>query len=440
MSEKRQQQSDFMIEKIKDRPINKRKLLKRTLVTVTMAIIFGLIACITFLLIEPIFNSLIYPEEQPLYVEFPEDTIEMLPEDMIVEEEKPDIQQEVENVLEEGGQIEEVLSDWVLNKNNYSQLYSAMAEYKDELARSMVSVKGISQDTDVFNEIIYTEAHVSGVIIADNGIELLILADRTPLLEMSSLTVVFCSGQEVSAYVKQFDSKTNLAIFAVPLKDITERTSENMKIAELGSSNAENLVGLPVVAMGSPMGQSGSVGYGIITAGSKMWSVTDANYYLYLTDIYGSAKATGVLFNYDSKVIGIITNGKNEAGMENMLCAIGISELKKTITRMSNAKPEIYMGISGVNVDSEIRRVTGVPMGVYVTNVAMDSPAMLAGIQEGDIITKMDTVHISEMAYYTLALLQHNPGDKVTLVVERLVQDEYKEIIVEVTISEVLFQ
>lgn len=56
---------EFLQEKIKERPINKRKLLKRTLITASMAVLFGLLACLSFLLLEPVLNNWLYPEEEP---------------------------------------------------------------------------------------------------------------------------------------------------------------------------------------------------------------------------------------------------------------------------------------------------------------------------------------------------------------------------------------
>ena len=47
----------FMIEKIKERPVNKKKLLRRTLITASMAVIFGLVACFTFLVLEPVISN-----------------------------------------------------------------------------------------------------------------------------------------------------------------------------------------------------------------------------------------------------------------------------------------------------------------------------------------------------------------------------------------------
>ena len=83
----------FMIEKIKERPVNKKKLLRRTLITASMAVIFGLVACFTFLVLEPVISNWLYPEEEPQVVVFPEDQDEMSPEQMLTE----NMQQENQN-------------------------------------------------------------------------------------------------------------------------------------------------------------------------------------------------------------------------------------------------------------------------------------------------------------------------------------------------------
>ena len=80
------QDSDFITETIRQRPINKKKLLRRTLITAAMAVVFSLVACLTFLLLEPVISNWLYPEEEPEPIEFPEETEEILPEDMIADD------------------------------------------------------------------------------------------------------------------------------------------------------------------------------------------------------------------------------------------------------------------------------------------------------------------------------------------------------------------
>lgn len=67
------QDIEFIKEKVKERPLNRKKLMRRTLLTASMAVIFGLIACFTFLVLEPVFSNLLYPEEEPQQVELKEE-------------------------------------------------------------------------------------------------------------------------------------------------------------------------------------------------------------------------------------------------------------------------------------------------------------------------------------------------------------------------------
>ena len=118
----RNNQNDFMIERIKERPINRKKLLRRTILTASMAVIFGLIACFTFLVLEPVISNWLYPEEEPQIVVLPEDLEEMSPEDMLAENlptESPAPEEEQEGVVLEKEQIDEILSGVVLDRQNY---------------------------------------------------------------------------------------------------------------------------------------------------------------------------------------------------------------------------------------------------------------------------------------------------------------------------------
>lgn len=434
------QQSDFMIEKIKQRPINKRKLIRRTLVTAAMAVIFGLIACFTFLVLEPVLSNWLHPEEPPQVVEFPEDLEEMSPEEMLQNNmhEEGQSEPEPENVALEEEQIQEILSGVTLDMDNYKQLYSAMSMYAQELNRCMVTITGITSNLDWLNNVQESRNQSSGIIIANNGKELLILADYTPLRKAEKLTLTFYNGVQVNAQLKEKDSSTNLAVLSVSLEGLSQEFLENnLKIAKLGSSNLKQLEGMPVVALGSPMGNSGSVGYGMISSTGGQLSVADANYKLLQTNIVGSQNAGGVLFDLQGQVIGIITNNKNSTDMKNLITAYGITDLKKRVEKMSNGEQIAYMGISGINVTKEAHDELQIPYGAYVKEVAMDSPAMLAGVQQGDVITLMDNRTILNFSEYTAILMQLEVGQSIELNVMRQVQDEYKVMTFNIVSSEV---
>ena len=436
-------QSDFMIEKIKERPVNKKKLLRRTVITAAMAVIFGLIACFTFLILEPVISNFLYPEEEPQIVVFPEDQEEMSPEEMLADNMQQENQnnqmnqstEPPESIPLEQEQIQEILSGVKLNLDNYKQLYASLSEYVSELNQYMVTVTGVSSNVDWFNNVQVSKNQASGVIIANNGKELLILVDYTPLQKAESLSLVFYNGVQAEAVVKEQDTTTNLAVLAMDLANLDPVFLENdVKIATLGSSNVNNMVGTPTIALGRPMGTNDSLGYGMITSISSL-SGADTNYKLLQTDITGSQNAGGVLFNLQGQVIGIITNTQGSSDMKNMITAYGITELKKRIEKMSNGEKAAYLGVSGVEVTKEANEQLKVPYGAYLTEVEMNSPAMEAGIQQGDVLVQIDERSILSFNEYIRVLMDKKADDTIEITIMRQAQSEYKEMKFQVTLQ-----
>ena len=190
-----------------------------------------------------------------------------------------------------------------------------------------------------------------------------------------------------------------------------------------------------MIAMGSPMGTSDSIGYGMITAANTLYTV-DRNYKLLLTDIVGSKKANGALFNLKGELIGMIAGSRTNSDMGNVINAYGISELKKVVEKMSNEDKLPYMGISGGDVPLSAYLDLGVPRGAYVKEIDMDSPAMLAGVQRGDIITAVNDNVVTSFSDYSALLMQIEPGQMVNLTVMRQSQAEYKEMNFAIEIEE----
>ena len=413
-------QPDFLRETIKQKPVNKKKLLRRTVITVAMAVVFGLVACFTFLVLEPVISNRLYPEEEPEEVRFPEETPteEMKPEDMIVEENKEETVEIVQAELDDR-QIKELLSQVQFNLNDYQLLYEEMSELAEKVGRSVVTVTSVVSDVDWFNDIYENRASASGIIVANNGKSILILVSAGTLNGADSIIVTFCDQARVSAELVQKDDATQLAILSVPLVDIEEETMDVIDIATLGSSSGVGLLGDPVMALGSPLGTSGSVCYGIVTSVGTVVDQVDSAYKIITTDIYGSRNATGVIVNMRGLVIGIIDNVNTSNDMGNLLTAYGITDLKKTIEKMSNDKERAYLGIHGADVPKEASEDLGIPEGAYVRSIEMDSPAMAAGIQSGDVVIQINETPISTYNNLLDVLYNSNPEDTLNFVLMR---------------------
>lgn len=448
MSEKEPNvRNEFMIEKIKERPVNKKKLVKRMLFTAAMAVIFGLVACFTFLALEPRLKKWMNPEEELPKIYFPEETEEMSPEEMLsgslvdptVIQTIPDETTE-ENPVSSGlseEEIQDILSQVRLNVVNYRQMYSAMSEYTKILQKSMVTLTGITSRTDWFNDVNESANKSSGVIIAITTKELLILTDYSSLQNAQRLNVTFCNGAETTAELKRRDPSTGLAVVSIPTDILPEEfLKETISMANLGSSNYSNIVGTPVIALGNPMGTVGSVGYGVITSTSGQVNDMDVSYKLLQTDIVGSIKADGMLFNLYGQLIGVITHQNNVPGMENVITAYGISDLKKRMEKLSNDQVFSYFGIYGSTVSLSAHEEFNVPYGAFVKDVKLDSPAMRAGIQKGDVIIQMDDYKVDDFSKFVSYIYSKEPEDIVHVTIMRQVQNDYKEMKIDITLGE----
>lgn len=435
-NEKASESFQFMQEKIKERPINKKKLLRRTIITVAMALIFGLVACFTFFWMEPYISNWLYPEEEPEIVRFPEEEVETLPEDIFQTEEEVQQSTQVEVTPTPSGDSTITVFETIeLTVDDYANLYDELGAIAQEAQRFMVNVTSVSSDVNWFSDIYENKTQTAGVIVADNGLELLILTSEQAIGGQRNIMVTFHDGTVIEAKKKQTDSNTGLCILGVDLDYIPQETMEDLTIATLGSSSVSTLLAEPVIAIGTPAGTSGSMAYGMITSNSTIIQMQDVNYRLITTDIYGHADATGVLINLKGQVLGIIDNDYNGRGLENQISAVGITELKRTIEALSNEKDRAYLGIYGTDITVALSESLDMPRGAYVESFEMGSPAMICGIQANDIITGVDDIVVNSMADLTSALGRYEPQDTVTITLRRAVPHGYREMTVEVLLG-----
>lgn len=427
--------SDFITEKIKQRPVNKKKLLRRTLITAAMAVIFALVACLTFLILEPVISNWLYPEEEPAPIEFPEEAEEMLPEDMIADDsqmEEPSPPVEIK--LEE--QIAQVLDNVALDIEDYSSMYGMMAEVAKDVGKSLVTVTGSVSNVDWFNDTYEKKDRTSGIIVAKTEREILILVNYEKIINAENMVVTFCRGEQAQAQLRKKDVNTKLAILSVELGELEDETKELASAADLtASSSNRGIIGNPVIAVGSPLGNGDSICYGVITSNSNSLNMVDSCYKVLTTDIYGSQNASGVLINVRGQVLGIIDNSHNSEDMKNLVSALGITELRRVIERMSNEREQAYLGTHGMDVTLEANESLGVPFGAYITEIEMDSPAMTAGIQSGDVIIGIGEKQISAYGDLVNALIELKQEETVSITLMRQGPEEYVQMEVDVTLG-----
>lgn len=427
MQENNQKNYQFIKEKRKEVPVNKKKLVLQTGYVLAMALLFGVVASFVIAFLQPRIQETLYPKQDE-FVSIPEDETETETSDT---ESTSDTEVAVETEIAVDTEVTDKapvdIDYWQPTLEDYQALQNQLYAIGREANRFVVTVTGVQSSTDWFNNPYENRDQASGIIIANNSQELLILTEKKIIVSAQELYVTFVNDVTVPAMMKQYDGNTGIAILSVSLSDIEETTMHEIAIAPLGNSLSIPQ-GTLAIAVGSPIGVNFSILTGNITSTTNTISTIDANYNIFTTDIVASENGSGALINMKGEVIGLVMQDYSRQGDENTLTAVSISDLKTLIEKLSNGKEVAYLGLGISTVTGEIEKAYDIPRGVYVKEVKMDSPAMAAGLQSGDVIVEMDGTAVYDESAYERRLSQVKPGDNVRIIIKRQSADGYVSI------------
>lgn len=407
----------FINEKRKEKPVNKKSLLIQAAFIIVMAVVFGLVASLVFAYFQPKFQQMLYPEE---------DTVITLPKDEIHVTEETEETEALET--EEGDTQEPVVPEpRELEIEDYQKLQNKIYDVGREANRFVVTVTGVRRDTDWFNNDYESKGHSSGIIFENDGKELLILTERRAIADVQEIYVTFVNGFSAEASLKNYDGNTGITVLSVLLEDIDESTMNSIKEATLGNSTA-TAQGEIAIAVGSMAGAGSFILTGNITSNTNVISAADNNFAVLTTDIAGSRNGSGAIVNVNGEVIGLMLQGYGSTADQSTLTALAISDVKAIIEKLANNQDISYIGLELTTVTNDIAREYGIPKGAYIKDVKMDSPAMAAGLQTGDVVTSVGGDTVLSVEAYERILLSLAQGKSVEIVVQRQGVDDYTEI------------
>ena len=264
------------------------------------------------------------------------------------------------------------------------------------------------------------KASGSGVIISPQGY---IVTNNHVVDGYQTLQVIYADGTTVPAELVGTDQFADLAVIkvggAVPA------------VAELGDSDSLQ-IGEAVIAIGNPLGDfKNTVTYGVISGLDRTLGIEQGTSYekMIQTDAaINQGNSGGPLVNLAGQVVGINTaivrgNASSSAVAE----GLGFSIPAKTVSSIASqliAKGYVerpYLGVRWQLISPEIAQANNLPMewGVYVQAVVTGATADQAGVQRGDIITKIGTEAISDVNGFANLLNHHKVGDNVSIEVWR---------------------
>ena len=357
---------------------------------------------------------------------------------------------------------DKVLSD----SENGTVAAVAQASMPSVVAITTVSVQEIPSFFGYSSRQYKSASTGSGIIVGDNDDELLIATNNHVVDGATTLSVCFIGDDvanaetetvnagdngdlnvedAVSAKIKGTDADNDLAVVAVKKSDIPEDTLNQIKIAQIGSSD-DLAVGQQVVAIGNALGYGQSVTSGWISALNRTISTDDGTNStgLIQTDAaINPGNSGGALLNMKGELIGINSAKYADSAVEGMGYAIPISKAKPILEELMNretrekvdSSKKGYLGVSLASLTTEAIEMYNMPTGAFVRNVENDSPAQEAGICKGDIIVKFDGQKVSDGDDLLDKLQYYKSGEKIEAVIARATNGEYEENTIELTLG-----
>ncbi len=259
----------------------------------------------------------------------------------------------------------------------------------------------------------------SGIFISDQGY---ILTNNHVVAGTQSVNIILSNGSQEKATIVGTDQYNDIAVLKTDGKVPAVATLGNSDTLKPGES---------VIAIGSPLGDfKNTVTAGVVSATGR--SIDTGNGYqiegLIQTDAaINQGNSGGPLVDLAGEVIGvntlIVRNTGTGAVAEGLGFAIPINTAQVVASQIIQkgyfAHP--YLGIAYQPIAPDIASTYNLPVqwGAYVTRVAANSPASQAGLQQGDIITKIGNVALDGSHSYLNVLYTYKPGDQITLEVER---------------------
>lgn len=412
MEDRQLPKNEFVREKIKDKPKNYKRLWTKLLTAAGCGIVFALTAVLVMVLMFPTLRKNMQPQVQ---------------ESQIYETQTQQIAQETQTQEDTQDATEEIKEFTI---EDYQKIQTQLYAIGNVANKSIVTITSVVSDTDWFNNSYEREGQGSGTIVGDRGNKLMILTERKVIKDASKIRITFIDDTVAPAELMKYDANTGLAVLSVAKDKLEKSTLSLIGVMSMGSSNSVHK-GSIVIALGSPLGTNYSILTGSITSTSNEISTQDSNYSVYTTDIVANKNASGILINTDGEMIGVVMQNYSAAST-GALTAVDVSELDEMIQLLFASKDIPYLGAHISTVTDKISNTYGIPKGVYIKEVEMDSPAMNAGLQSGDVVVQIGDQDITTDDSYTQTVLGLTPGETYSVVFMREGSNGYKELTCEI--------
>lgn len=265
----------------------------------------------------------------------------------------------------------------------------------------------------------------SGVIISESGY---IVTNNHVVQDAVSIEVTLNDKRSYTAKLVGSDPQTDLAVIKI----------EESGLPYLAYGNSDQVqIGEWVLAVGNPFNLTSTVTAGIVSAKARdiqiLGDASSVESFIQTDAAVNPGNSGGALVNIDGDLIGVnAAIASNTGSYTGYSFAIPSNLVKKVVEDLIEfgEVQRAYLGISFADIDGKFAKERGIGeiKGVYVESVFDDGSAKKAGIENGDVILKIDDANTNSKSELKEIVARHRPGDKVNVLLRRNGKEQTLEV------------
>lgn len=369
----------------------RRKAIRVLLIVILLAVLFGVIARCSYEISDYVVHHFFEKDER--------ETVNLRPTPVI------DIQP--------GATTTPIVDEQAFR--NYEEIMKGVRLASEVMNPCLTKVIYVREIEDpVFKNVTENATETSGVVIADNGTEFIVLTSYAMFeaIEHDRIRIAFQGGKKAEAVVFAKAPDSDVLLLAVNYKDFRSYEKESVNVVSFGQSS-DLMLGSVVIAVGFPNGYGSSVDMGMITSRARKVYIPDTSLEVLETNMPGGRGESGILINTKGELVGVISNRFRVNGQ--CIEAISIDKLKPQLQYLVNKLDYPEFGATFRDISDEVLSQLLVQNGIIIDSVAENSAAAAQKFRQGDIITAIDDTPVTSVEEFFSIYSTYKKGEEIKI-------------------------
>lgn len=367
----------------------RRRYLRNALIVVAVAALFGVIARCSYGISDYVISHFFSDEPKEPVTLRPSPSVKVSP----------------------GG---ELITDIDLKAlEGYEKIVQGVQDAVEALDPCMTRVSYVSRIKDpVFSDVTESVVDTSGVIVAVNGDDYLILTQYDVYNETphDKITITFFGGRKAEGKIFRKAPEEGLILFAVSRKEFSSAEKNTIRAVPFGHSSELSL-GSAVIAIGFPNGRGPSVDMGMVSSRAEKVYVTDGALEIIDTNMFGGRGESGILVDSAGKFVGFITNRYHNGGQS--IQALSVDRFETLLNMLVNDMAYPRFGAVFRDINDEVLAQMSLQNGIIIEEIDEGSTAMKQEFRKGDIIVKLDSLPVTAVEEFFSIYTSYKRGEDI---------------------------